>query len=179
VRDGDALSSPVIVPGGAGSLTPGISRARLLSDGEGGTRVQTSVSEIHRHPLRPPGFQEPLFPGREHKKEIAEHLARSAWLEKGSAAGDGSGAAAKRRLRRAHVLARGDGGVYLVARCGHRIIKRRIARVAERWREVGSWWEPGRAVDRFVFRLLLASGAVVDVAFYASSSEWRLVGVVD
>jgi hypothetical protein len=138
-----------------------------------------SVSEIHRYPLRPPGFEEPLFLTTESRKEIAEHLARSRWLSKGSEAGRGSGAAAKRRRRRAHVLARGDGRVYLVARRGRRITKRRIACVAERWREVGNWWEPGQTVDRFVFRLLLAGGTVVDVAFYASSREWRLVGVVD
>jgi hypothetical protein len=34
-------------------------------------------------------------------------------------------------------------------------------------------------VDRLVFRVLLAGGAVVDLALDRASREWLLVGVVD
>ena len=82
------------------------------------------------------------------------------------------------------MLRRADGRTYLVRRCtnGRRegsLRKRRIVRVLERWREVRSWWEPDRRVDRLVFRVLLAGGAVVDLALERSSGEWLLVGVVD
>ena len=49
----------------------------------------------------------------------------------------------------------------------------------ECWREVGSWWEPERRVDRLVFRVLLAGGAVVDLALERASGEWLVAGVVD
>jgi hypothetical protein len=49
----------------------------------------------------------------------------------------------------------------------------------ERWREVGPWWDTGGGVDRLVFRVLLAGGAVVDLALERASGEWLLVGVSD
>jgi hypothetical protein len=54
-----------------------------------------------------------------------------------------------------------------------------VARVLERWREVRSWWEPERRVDRLVFRVVLVGGAVVDLALERSSGRWLLVGVAD
>ena len=144
----------------------------------------TTVSEVHRYPLRPPGFEEPLFPTRESRRAVAEHLARSPWLSRGSELDRESGWAAHRRREPAYVLRQADGRAYLVRRCGggrRRTRKRRVVRVLERWREVGFWWEeePERRVDRLVFRVLLSGGAVVDLALERASGEWLLVGVVD
>ena len=52
-------------------------------------------------------------------------------------------------------------------------------RVLERWREVGPWWDEEVRVDRLVFRVLLAGGAVVDLALERASGEWLVAGVVD
>ena len=80
------------------------------------------------------------------------------------------------------MLRRADGRVYMVRRCPKeclRTCKKRIVRVLQRWREVSRWWEPERSVDRLVFRVLLAGGAVVDLALDRASREWLLLGVVD
>jgi hypothetical protein len=50
--------------------------------------------------------------------------------------------------------------------------------VLERWREVRGWWGEDGSANRMVFRLLLAGGAVVDVA-RERSGGWALVSVVD
>lgn len=141
--------------------------------------MEASVSEIHRHPLRPPGFAEPLFLGRAAKKEIAEHLSESSgWLGKAAEAERPPG-------RRCHVLRRPDGAAYLVRQGSSRLArrqgfaKRRVARVLERWREVREWWEPKRRVDRLVFRFLLSGGAVEDVALERTTGEWLWVGTLD
>jgi len=142
----------------------------------------TTVSEIHRYPLRPPGFEEPLFATRESRRAVAEHLASAPWLSRGSELRRGSGQAVHSREEPAHVLRRADGRAYLVRRCpnGRRCTrKRQVARVLERWREVGPWWDAERGVDRLVFRVLLAGGAVVDLALERASGEWLLVGVAD
>jgi len=144
----------------------------------------TTVSEIHRYPSRPPGFEEPLFPTRESRRAVAEHLARAPWLSRGSELRRGSGQAAHSREEPAHVLRRADGRVYLIRRCGNgrrkgSLRERRVVKVLERWREVALWWEAGGGVDRLVFRVLLAGGAVVDLALERVSGEWLLVGVVD
>jgi hypothetical protein len=150
--------------------------------------LATTVSEIHRYPLRPPGLEEPLFPTRKSRRAIAEHLASAPWLSRGSELPGGNGQAARRRQEPAHVLRRADGRAYLVRRCGHgrstrrrecSLRKRRIVRVLERWREVRSWWEPERRVDRLVFRVLLAGGSVVDLALEGTTGEWLVAGVVD
>ena len=154
-----------------------------------------TVSEIHRHPLRPDGFEEPLFLGRAAKKEIAEHLRESStWLKKAGKARAGEPSAGEP----CHVLGRPDGSAYLVrvvgparsgCRCrrGSRTRKRRVRRVIERWREVGGWWEPGGGAHRLFFRVLLdgpgeAGGAVVDLSFDRSgprAGSWSLVRVLD
>ena len=146
--------------------------------------LATTVSEIHRYPLRPPGFEEPLFPTRESKRAVAEHLARAPWLSRGSELPGGNGETARRCEEPAHVLRRADGRAYLIRRCtnGRRegsLRKRRMVRVLERWQEVGPWWEAKGGVNRLVFRVLLAGGAVVDLALERTSGEWLLVGVVD
>ena len=143
--------------------------------------LTTTVSEIHRYPSRPPGFEEPLFPTAESRRAVAEHLARAPWLCRGSELRRGSGQAARCREEPAHVLRRADGRAYLVRRCpnGCRTRKRLVVRVLERWREVGPWWDAERRVDRLVFRVLLAGGAVVDLALEGTTGEWLVAGVVD
>ena len=57
-----------------------------------------------------------------------------------------------------------------------------MSRVIERWREVRSWWEPGRGADRLCFRVELSDGAVVDLALDRSgerAGSWALVRVLD
>lgn len=139
--------------------------------------MEASVSEIHRHPLRPPGFAEPLFLGREDKKEILEHLSGSSrWLGKASEAGSPAGALC-------HVYRGADGSAWL-ARAGcrrrRRPSKRRVARVLERWREVRGWWEPGGGTDRLCFRVLLSGGAAADLALdRGEAGGWSLLRVLD
>ncbi len=53
-----------------------------------------------------------------------------------------------------------------------------VVRILDRWREVRDWWDEERYTDRFVFRVLLSGGSVVDLA-RERSGEWLLVGVVD
>ena len=43
-----------------------------------------AVSEIHAYPLRPKGFEEPLFPTTASKRAIAEHLLEAPWLSRAS-----------------------------------------------------------------------------------------------
>ena len=177
-----------IVPERAGFLTPlGVALGEAgRSSKRGGSLHATTVSEIHRYPLRPPGFEEPLFPTREFKRAVAEHLASAPWLSRGSELPEGSGQTVHSREEPAHVLRRDNGRAYLVRRCGNgcrhgrrRTRKRRVVRVLERWREVGPWWEAEGGADRLVFRVLLAGGSVVDLALERASGEWLLVGVVD
>ena len=142
--------------------------------------MEASVSEIHHHPLRPPGYAEPLFLGRTAKKEIAEHLRESScWLGKASDVEKPVG-------QPCHVLRRPGGAAYLIRRRSSRRAcrgtpghaKRRVARVLERWREVGDWWEPGGGTDRLCFRVLLSGGAVADVALDRWHG-WSLARVLD
>ena len=81
------------------------------------------------------------------------------------------------------MLRRADGRAYLIWLCGNgcrrRTRKRRVVRVLERWQEVGPWWEAKGGVNRLVFRVLLAGGAVVDLALERASGEWLVAGVVD
>lgn len=157
--------------------------------------MEASVSEIHRHPLRPAGFAEPLFLGRAVKKKIAEHLSESSgWLGK---AGEVSAGEPGKAGEACHVFRRPDGSAYLVRvgrpgpACRRRLTgKRRVARVIERWREVGRWWSPEGGTDRLLFRVLLdgggdrgeAGGAVVDLALDRSgprAGSWSLMRVLD
>ena len=151
--------------------------------------MNASVSEIHRHPLRPPGFAEPLFLGPGDKKEIAEHLRQSAaWLRRAGEIREGE---LEGTGEVCHVLARPDGSAHLVrgfarrpgcprglARRRRRARRGRVERVIERWREVRRWWEPGRGADRLCFRLQLSDGAVLDVALDRAGS-WALLRVLD
>ena len=152
--------------------------------------MDATVGEIHAHPLRPVGFQEPLFLGRAEKKRIAEHLRESSsWLRR---AGEARADRPQAAREPCHVLARPDGSAYLV-RAGRppaggsggsrRTRKRRVARVVERWREVRDWWAPGERTDRLCFRVMLdggeaGGGAVVDLALDRCGS-WSLVRIHD
>ncbi|MGB3633596.1 MAG: hypothetical protein WA982_06115 [Rubrobacteraceae bacterium] len=139
--------------------------------------MEASTKEIHGHPLRPSGFAEPLFLGREDKKEIAEYLSRSNWLGKVSEASDPE-------ARPCHVYRGASGEAWLVgpgckrSQWRRRTRKRRVARVIERWREVRCWWEPEGGTDRLLFRVLLSGGVVADVALDRRYG-WSLVRVLD
>ena len=149
--------------------------------------MEASTKEIHEHPLRPYGFAEPLFLGREDKKEIAEYLSRSSWLGK---VPEASGP----EETLCHVYQGLDGEAWFVrpgcgrsrrSRSRSRAQKLRVVRVIERWREVRCWWEPEGGADRLLFRVLLAGahagaqgGVVVDVALDRRYG-WSLVRVLD
>ena len=139
------------------------------------------VSEIHRYPLRPEGFEEPLFPTLESKRAVAEHLLGAPWLCRASdVGGSGRGGQAVHaseepievECRRGRVLVvrapgrrRGHGG------------ERRVVETLARWREVGGWWSEEEARDRVVVRALLSDGGIVDLA--REDGAWSLVGTVD
>ena len=46
--------------------------------------MEASVSKIHRYPLRPDDFEEPLFPTRESRLVVLNHLLRASWLSRAS-----------------------------------------------------------------------------------------------
>ena len=151
--------------------------------------MEASVSEMQRHPMRPSGVAEPLFLGREARKEIAEHFRESAgWLK-----GAGEARPEERAGGACHVY-RGAGGEAWLVRPGCRRLrsranKRRVRRVISSWREVRGWWETGGGIDRLLFRVLLdgggvggeadlEAGAVVDLALERGYG-WSLVRVLD
>ena len=140
----------------------------------------TSVAEIHAYPLRPRGFEEPLFPTAQSKRAVLEHLLEAPWLTRASELEGRTGEAAH-ALREPVELIRCPERIELLwlrdgRRCSRR--KRRVIEILDRWREVGWWWDKDRHKDRLVFRVLLSSDAVVDVV-RERSGGWFLVGVVD
>ncbi len=134
--------------------------------------LETSVSEIHSYPLRPEGFEEPLFPTRESRRAVAEHLLRAPWLVRASEIGERVGEPVEVRRARDGVEVTWASG------CGRRRRRerRRVVEVLDRWREIRHWWSAD-GTDRFVFRVLLAGGMVVDLA--RERSSWLLMGVAD
>lgn len=138
--------------------------------------MEASVSEIHRYPLRPDGFEEPLFPTGESRRAIGDHLLRAPWLSRASEVECRGGQAAHARCEPVEV----EGGVRVVWAPGRRRCRerRRIVEVLGRWREVGAWWDEVRATDRNLVRVLLSDGAVVDLA-RERGGKWSLVGVTD
>ena len=46
--------------------------------------MEASVSEIHSYPLRPEGFEESLFPSRESRLAVLDHLLGAPWLSRAS-----------------------------------------------------------------------------------------------
>ncbi|HZC18163.1 MAG TPA: hypothetical protein VE225_00490 [Rubrobacteraceae bacterium] len=140
--------------------------------------MEASVSEIHDYPLRPDGFEEPLFPGAGSKRAVAEHLLQAPWLSRASEMEGRSGQAV--HVRRESVEIENHGGSVRVSwasgkrRCRK---ERRVVEVLDRWREIRAWWDEDAAVDRTLVRVLLSNGAVVDLA--REGSGWFLVGVAD
>ncbi len=138
--------------------------------------METSVSEIHRYPLRPEGFEEPLFPTRESRLSVLDHLLRSSWLSRASEA-ESRGGQAAHAWREPVELENRHGRVRISWASGRRRC-RRIVEVLGRWREVGAWWDEERATDRELFRVLLSDGSVVDLA-RENGEGWFLVGTPD
>jgi hypothetical protein len=140
----------------------------------------TNVSEIHAYPLRPPNFEEPLFPTADSKRAIMEHLLKAPWLTRASQLEGRIGEAV--HAPEEPVKLRGcNNRVELVrTRSGKRCRWRRrmVVRILGRWRVSCNWWDEERYTDRFVFRVLLSGGAVVDLA-RERSGEWLIVGIVD
>ena len=137
--------------------------------------MEASVSEIHRYPLRPEGFEEPLFPTAESRREVGDHLLRAPWLSRASEI-EGRGGQAAHARREPVDVEDGFAGVRVCRTSGRK--KRRVIEVLLRWREVRAWWDEERAKDRSLVRVLLSDGAVVDLA-RENGGEWFLVGVTD
>jgi hypothetical protein len=140
----------------------------------------TNVSEIHAYPLRPPNFEEPLFPTADSKRAIVEHLLKAPWLTRASQLEGRIGETVHAPEEPVKLRGRNN-RVELVRthrgkRCRWR--RRMVVRILGRWREICNWWDEERYTDRFVFRVLLSGGAVVDLA-RERSGEWLIVGIVD
>ena len=140
-----------------------------------------SISEIHRYPLRPEGFEEPLFPTVASKRTIINHLSEAPWLMRASELKRGTGEAAHALNEPIQLRSHNNSRMEILrarssGRCSWR--KRRVVEVLDRWREIRGWWDEVGFVDRAVFRLLLAGDTVVEVA-RERSGGWLLVGVVD
>jgi hypothetical protein len=138
--------------------------------------MEASVSEIHCYPLRPDGFEEPLFPTRESRRAVGDHLLQAPWLSRASEMEGRGGQAA--HARREPVEVEKQHGRVRVVLTSRRHERRQIVEVLDRWREVRSWWDEARATDRSLFRVLLSNGAVVDLA-REGCGAWALVGVAD
>ena len=141
--------------------------------------MKASVSEIHCYPLRPEGFEEPLFPTRESRLEVLDHLLQSSWLSRASEA-ESRGGHAAHAWREPVELENRHGRVRISWSSGRRRCRRerRIVEVLGRWREIRAWWDEGRATDRDLFRVLLSDGSVVDLA-RENGEGWFLVGTLD
>lgn len=140
--------------------------------------MEASVSEIHRYPLRPEGFEEPLFTTRESRRAVAEHLLRAPWLSRASETESKGGQAVHVRRERVEIEnCCGRSRVVWASRRRRCRRKRWVVEVLDRWREVRAWWDEDAGADRTVVRVLLSDGAVVDLAREASG--WFVVGVTD
>jgi hypothetical protein len=141
--------------------------------------VESSVAEIHAYPQRPLGFEEPLFPTTESKRGIMAHFLETPWLSRASELPRGLGEFAHAAREPVRLLrARGQIDLVRPTRCRRGPTRRRVVRVLERWREVRAWWDEEARTDRLVFRVLLAGGAVAELALERSGG-WFLVGVAD
>ena len=141
--------------------------------------MEASVSEIHSYSLRPEGFEEPLFPTRESRLAVLDHLLRAPWLSRASEMEERGGQAAHARWEPVELENR-HGRVRIVWASGRRRCRKRrhVVEVLGRWREVRAWWDETRAKNRSLARLLLSDGSVVDLA-RENDGEWFLVGVTD
>src|SRR5918998_429208 len=121
-----------------------------------------SPSEIHRYPLRPRGFEEPLFPSADSRREIGAHLLQAPWLRRASELMPGMGETAHGLREAVEVHVRSLERVEVVRCGGYRRCswrRRRVLRMLGWWREVAGWWDGDRSADRMVFRVLLCGGA--------------------
>jgi integrase len=141
--------------------------------------MEASVSEIHRYPLRPEGFEEPLFSTRESRLAVLDHLLRTSWLSRASEMEERGGQAAHARWEPVELENR-HGRVRITWASGRRRCRKRrhVVEVLGRWREVRAWWDETRAKNRSLARLLLSDGSVIDLA-RENGGEWFLVGVMD
>jgi hypothetical protein len=143
--------------------------------------MEASVSEIHRYPLRPEGFEEPLFPTRESRIKVLDHLLRAPWLARASEmeVSDTRGQTAHAR-REPVELENRHGRMRIVRSPGRRRCRkgRHVVEVLGRWREVRAWWDEERARDMSLVRVLLSDNSVVDLA-RENDGAWFLVGVMD
>ena len=141
--------------------------------------MEASVSEIHSYPLRPEGFEEPLFPTRESRLAVLDHLLGAPWLSRASEMEERGGQAAHARWEPVELENR-HGRVRIAWTSGRRRCRKRrhVVEVLGRWREVRAWWDGTRAKNRSLARLLLSDGSVVDLA-RENGGEWFLVGVTD
>ncbi|MDQ3926298.1 MAG: hypothetical protein M3272_04830 [Actinomycetota bacterium] len=140
--------------------------------------MEASVSEIHDYPLRPDGFEEPLFPSATSKRVVAEHLLRAPWLSRASEV-EGRGGQAAHCRRESVEIEKYSCRVRISWALGKRRCRKErwVVEVLDRWREIREWWDEDAGVDRTVVRVLLSDGAVVDLA--REGSVWFLVGVAD
>lgn len=140
-----------------------------------------SVSDIHGYPLKPEGFEEPLFATAASKRSVMDHLLGSPWLRQASELRRGTGEAAHATRERIE-LRKLNGQLEIVRphalrrRCFWK--RRRVLKVLDSWREVKGWWDEDSTTDRTLFRVLHSGGAVIDIA-KERSRGWFLVGVVD
>ena len=127
--------------------------------------MEASVSEIHRYPLRPEGFEEPLFSTRESRLAVLDHLLRSSWLSRASEMEEREGQAAHARWEPVE-LENCHGRVRIAWASGRRRCRKRrhVVEVLGRWREVRAGWDETRAKNRRLARRLLSDGAVGDLA---------------
>jgi hypothetical protein len=141
--------------------------------------MEASVSEIHSYPLRPEGFEEPLFPTRESRLAVLDHLLQAPWLSLASEMEERGGQAAH-ALYKPVELENHHGRVRVAWASGRRRCRKRrhVVEVLGRWREVRAWWDETRVKNRSLARLLLSDGSVVDLA-RENDGEWFLVGVTD
>jgi integrase len=141
--------------------------------------MEASVSEIHRYPLRPEGFEEPLFSTRESRLAVLDHLLRTSWLSRASEMEERGGQAAHARWEPVELENR-HGRVRITWASGRRRCRKRrhVVEVLGRWREVRAWWDETRAKNRSLARLLLSDGSVIDLA-RENGGEGFLGGVMD
>lgn len=141
--------------------------------------METSVAEIHAYPVRPDGFEEPLFPTRESRMAVAEHLLRAPWLGRASELADRGHHGRTTHARREPVEVERRRGRLWVGRASRGHDRSTwVVELLDRWREVGRWWDEAARVDRLVLRVLLSDEAVVDLA-RENPGGWFLVGVED
>lgn len=145
--------------------------------------MESSVREIHEYPVRPEGYEGPLFHTGDSDREIMDHYLRAPWLGRASErlvavlGGDCGRVPAQPRGVRVEPT---GAGVRVVWDAGSSMGRRQgIRRVQDRWREVRGWWEDDGGRDLVVYRVELTNGAVMDLARDRESGHWLLVGIVD